>query len=131
MPVLGSLLAGLSLPAHKVGSEASPSESSDAVIEFKSAWTSAQLAPIIQGTQKGASIVDISARLHELDEMSKRRVDVLEHFTVRHLHCILYWSVGHTHYGWVSAVILSPCTCVCICVCMSRNYALFLTHVSF
>lgn len=82
LPVLGSLLAGLSLPVQENDSQATPSDSSNAFLWSWPPWTAAQLAPIIQGTSKTASLADVTGRLQELDEMSKRRVDVLQHFTV-------------------------------------------------
>ena len=82
MPVLGSLLAGLSLPVQEASSETSSSDSPDSLVWSKSPLTVAQLAPVVQGMQKGVNVVELNSRLQELDEMSKRRVDVLEHFTV-------------------------------------------------
>lgn len=82
LPILGSLLAGLSLPVQENGAETSPSDSSDAFLWSLPPWTAKQLAPIIQGTSKSASLADVTGKLQELDEISKRRVDILQHFTV-------------------------------------------------
>jgi len=47
-------------------------------------WTSAQLAPFVQRLAPGQPIEDVLKVLVDLDETSKRRVDILDHF-VPHL----------------------------------------------
>jgi len=47
-------------------------------------WSSAQLAPFVQRLAPGQPVEDVSKVLVDLDETSKRRVDILDHF-VPHL----------------------------------------------
>jgi len=88
LPVLGSLLAGLLLPVHDDNTESrDDSASSTAASSLASrscspAWTSGHLLPITHGLRAGAGVAEICERLQELDEISKRHVDVLEHFVV-------------------------------------------------
>jgi len=49
-----------------------------------STWTTAQLAPFVQRLAPGQPVEDVLKVLTDLDETSKRRVDILDHF-VPHL----------------------------------------------
>jgi len=87
LPVLGSLLAGLLLPVHDDNAETRDDTTSGTTSTLTSrscspAWTSGHLLPITHGLRAGASVAEICERLQELDEISKRHVDVLEHFVV-------------------------------------------------
>ena len=48
----------------------------------QAAWTSSQLAPFVQRLSPGLPTDDVLKVLSDLDETSKRRVDILEHFVV-------------------------------------------------
>jgi len=86
LPVLGSLLAGLLLPVHDVSAESHDDASSTtSTLTSRSCgptWTPSHLLPITHGLRAGASVAEICERLQELDEISKRHVDILEHFVV-------------------------------------------------
>jgi len=85
LPVLASLLAGLLLPVHDNESHddtASSRTSSPASRLSGPQWTPNHLLPIMHGLRAGASVAEICERLQELDEISKRHVDILEHFMV-------------------------------------------------
>jgi len=87
LPVLGSLLAGLLLPVHDDHTESHDvtASSRSSTVTSRSCgplWTPNQLLPITHGLRAGACVAEICERLQELDEISKRYVDVLEHFVV-------------------------------------------------
>ena len=87
LPVLASLLAGLLLPIHDSDTEshdvtASSQTSTPTSRACGPAWTPNHLLPITHGLRVGASVSEICERLQELDEISKRHVDILEHFVV-------------------------------------------------
>jgi integrator complex subunit 1 len=104
-PVLISLLAGISLRLHDNSSVTPSADSASASNVAADATTCAtgsvisavvpapaappkipmpfapqQLVTVAHGLRQGADVKEICARLQDLDEMSKRRVDVLEHF---------------------------------------------------
>jgi len=89
--VLGSLLAGLLLPVHddesdkaEASSDATSSRASSTPTSRLSSqpWTPNHLLPMLHALRPSASVAEIGECLQELDEISKRHVDVLEHFTV-------------------------------------------------
>ena len=87
LPVLASLLAGLLLPIHDSDTELHDDTASSRTSTTTSracgpAWTPNHLLPITHGLRVGASVTEICERLQELDEISKRHVDILEHFVV-------------------------------------------------
>ena len=93
LPVLGSLLAGLLLPVHDDNAAAAQSRDDDMTSSVTSSSrqghggmarsaSAGHLLPIIHGLRPGASVAEVCDRLQELDELSKRHVDVLEHFVV-------------------------------------------------
>jgi len=87
LPVLGSLLAGLLLPVHDSDTEShddtASSRTSTPTTRLSSPqWTPNHLLPMMHGLRAGASVAEICDRLQELDEISKRHVDILEHFVV-------------------------------------------------
>ena len=86
--MLGSLLAGLLLPVHDRDTESHDDSTSSRTSAVTSRlcgppWTPNRLLLITQGLRAGASVTEICERLQELDEISKRHVDVLEHFVVK------------------------------------------------
>lgn len=97
LPVLGSLLAGLLLPVHASDTNIQDDMTSTRTPATTSQqsrpppWTSSHLLPITHGLRAGANVAEICERLQELDEISKRRVDVLEHFVVG-LHFLIILS---------------------------------------
>jgi len=90
LPVLRSLLAGLTLPRQEGGegevekpTEASPSEEEAMTLappRPSSPWTMAQVSNFLTKISKNSSKEDVMDVLRDLDETSKRKVDMLEHF---------------------------------------------------
>ncbi|XP_078609542.1 integrator complex subunit 1-like isoform X2 [Branchiostoma floridae x Branchiostoma japonicum] len=97
LSLLKSLLAGISLPSSSSDSvdETSSSSSKEGglpetgraspiplVVPPASGtpWTAVQLAPHLKRIKKGQDHDDVLKVLHDLEQTSKRRVDVLEHF---------------------------------------------------
>ncbi|XP_019614901.1 PREDICTED: integrator complex subunit 1-like [Branchiostoma belcheri] len=98
LSLLKSLLAGISLPSSSSDSLEETSSSSSAkegglpetgraspiplVVPPASGtpWTAVQLAPFLKRIKKGQDHDDVLKVLHDLEQTSKRRVDVLEHF---------------------------------------------------
>jgi len=88
LPVLGSLLAGLLLPVHDSDTDSHDETTSSRTSTLTSQscgppWTPSHLLPITHGLRAGAAVSEICEWLQELDELSKRRVDSLEHFVVK------------------------------------------------
>lgn len=85
---LKSLLAGLSLPTQNKGQNSSQESQLPALPQRPSSpYTSSQLAPFVKKFR--GSSEDVLNVLKDLDEVSKRKVDILEHFMV-HLKEKLY-----------------------------------------
>ncbi|ESO87352.1 hypothetical protein LOTGIDRAFT_107278 [Lottia gigantea] len=79
---LKALLASLTLPPHSQNEASEVREKSPAImstLHSDTLWTPAQLAPFLKKFRKG-SLDEVLQVLHDLDETSKRRVEVLAHF---------------------------------------------------
>ncbi|KAL3877747.1 hypothetical protein ACJMK2_035409 [Sinanodonta woodiana] len=82
--ILKSLLAGLTLRRQNQ-EEATPTVSCESTpilpaTRPTSPWTVNQLMPFIQRIRKEASPEDVLGVLQDLDETSKRKIDILDHF---------------------------------------------------
>lgn len=112
MPILGSLIAGLALPTQEHMEEAAkktddvPSSADRSVVALRSGspFTLNHLGSLLQRTKKDTNSSELVDALKELDEMSKRHVEVLEHFVVS------------AHF-----VICPAECCQLICVLITRN----------
>jgi len=92
MPVLGSLLAGLSLPVDEptLGDVDSHHRETVPATDLNvhpavrpcSPWTSTQFMPLIHRIKVATELWDLLDAMNELDDVSKRKVEVLSRLTV-------------------------------------------------
>ncbi|KAK3730373.1 hypothetical protein QZH41_020667 [Actinostola sp. cb2023] len=84
MPPLKCLVSALSVPSVHTIAASLPTGSSkfhSLIMPLEiSSWTPAQLAPVIQRLSPSEPLPDVLKALVDLDETSKRRVDILQHF---------------------------------------------------
>ncbi|KAK3607441.1 hypothetical protein CHS0354_035142 [Potamilus streckersoni] len=84
--ILKSLLAGLTLRRqNQEGATPTVSGDSNPILPATrptSPWTVNQLMPFIQRIRKESSPEDVLGVLQDLDETSKRKIDILDHFVV-------------------------------------------------
>lgn len=82
LSTLKSLLAGLTLPRHDQGEVIQPGEEKSAVIypvRPSSPWSMSHLAPFLHKIKKDTP-EDVLIVLQDLDETSKRKIEILAHF---------------------------------------------------
>ncbi|XP_069125387.1 integrator complex subunit 1-like [Argopecten irradians] len=80
MPTLKSLLAGLTLPRQTESDTPHQVDMTLGLARPTSPWTVGQIAPYLQRLQNATDSSNIMDVLQDLDETSKRKVDILEHF---------------------------------------------------
>ncbi|XP_060071544.1 integrator complex subunit 1-like [Ylistrum balloti] len=80
MPTLKSLLAGLTLPRQTESDSPHQGDVTLGLARPTSPWTVGQIAPYLQRLQNTTDSSNILDVLQDLDETSKRKVDILEHF---------------------------------------------------
>ncbi|XP_033752257.1 integrator complex subunit 1-like [Pecten maximus] len=80
MPALKSLLAGLTLPRQTESDNSHQGDMTVGLARPTSPWTVGQIAPYLQRLQNATDSSNIMDVLQDLDETSKRKVDILEHF---------------------------------------------------
>ncbi|OWF40859.1 integrator complex subunit 1-like [Mizuhopecten yessoensis] len=80
MPALKSLLAGLTLPRQTESDSPHQGDMTLGLARPTSPWTVGQIAPYLQRLQNATDSSNILDVLQDLDETSKRKVDILEHF---------------------------------------------------